>query len=103
MKKKLVKVGKIGVDAGLCWIGDPCYLLQGSRPKSIGNDWDGFCDTLPEDAPIMKSYDYDIGHEGLGCVVSTGYGDGVYDVIAEVIEDPKWGTRIKSVKVVFIK
>ena len=24
---KIVKVGEIGVDAGLCWIGDPCFLM----------------------------------------------------------------------------
>ncbi len=27
-KTKWEKIGQIGVDAGLCWIGDPCYILH---------------------------------------------------------------------------
>jgi hypothetical protein len=30
-------IGEIGVDAGLCWIGDPCYILHTDQPpKAIG-------------------------------------------------------------------
>lgn len=75
------EAGVIGVDAGLCWIGDPCYILhQKENPAAIGKDWGEFCDILGEDYPTVKQFDYDMGHEGLGMCVSTGYGDGVYPV-----------------------
>jgi hypothetical protein len=82
-----VLVGHIGVDAGLCWIGDPCYILhkdKGDKPAAIGKDWGDFCDTLGKDYPTLKSYNYDMGHEGLGVCVSTGYGDGCYPVFATI-------------------
>lgn len=73
---KWEKVGEIGVDAGLCWVGDPCYILHttpGNEPKDLGKDWLEFCNTLPEENPVAKQYDE-------GVVVSTGYGDGSYPV-----------------------
>ena len=78
------EAGVIGVDAGLCWIGDPCYILhkddKDKKPKSIGENWMDFCNNLGEDYPTVKQFHYDRGHEGLGMCVSTGYGDGVYPV-----------------------
>ena len=80
-KSKWVEVGTIGVDAGLCWVGDPCYILhKKTPPKSLGKDWNGFCDIIG--GKDMKSFSYDLGHEGLGVCVSTGYGDGCYPVHA---------------------
>jgi hypothetical protein len=79
-------IGEIGVDAGLCWIGDPCYILHADpKPIAIGKDWDQFCAILHDDNqyPTCKQFAYDMGHAGLGVVVSTGYGDGVYPVYAE--------------------
>src|SRR5271168_4132582 len=74
-------IGEIGVDAGLCWIGDPCYILHANPPpKAIGKDWGEFCDIL--DQATCKQFNYDLGHAGLGVVVSTGYGDGTYPVYA---------------------
>lgn len=79
------EAGVIGVDAGLCWIGDPCYILHKDdvddrKPKSIGKNWMEFCNSLGTDYPTVKQFHYDMGHEGLGMCVSTGYGDGVYPV-----------------------
>jgi hypothetical protein len=76
------EAGVIGVDAGLCWIGDPCYVLHRENRKSasIGKDWDEFCAGLGRDV-VVKQFDYDRGHPGLGMCVSTGYGDGVYPVM----------------------
>lgn len=89
-------IGTIGVDAGLCWVGDPCYILGGDRPKSIGKDWPEFCDLLGGEYPTQKSFSYDMGHEGLGVCFSTGYGDGSYPVKAK-FEDG----RIKEIKIKF--
>ncbi|MGH7172938.1 MAG: DUF4241 domain-containing protein [Gemmataceae bacterium] len=94
-------IGEIGVDAGLCWIGDPCYILHKEQPpKAIGKDWDEFCDLLLDDDqyPTAKQFHYDLGHPGLGVVVSTGYGDGTYPVFAEFNEEG----RIAKVLVEFI-
>jgi hypothetical protein len=95
------QIGEIGVDAGLCWIGDPCYILHKEQPpKAIGNDWEEFCDILHKDDqyPTCKQFDYDLGHAGLGVVVSTGYGDGTYPVYAEFNDEG----RVARVWVEFI-
>ena len=95
------QIGEIGVDAGLCWIGDPCYILHAERmPLTLGRNWDTFCNLLHEDGhyPVCKQFHYELGHPGLGVVVSTGYGDGVYPVFARFNEDG----RIAKVWVEFI-
>jgi len=96
-RRKLV--GHMGVDAGLCWIGDPCYILHNDRlPDSLGKDWTEFCNLLGDDYPTMKSFDYQMGHEGLGVCVSTGYGDGTYPVYVDIENG-----RVKSVTVDFFE
>lgn len=95
------RVGTIGVDAGLCWLGDPCYILHTKHsPKDIGKNWGEFCSKLHE-GTTRKDYhqfDYDIGHAGLGVAVQTGWGDGSYPVLVK--RGPEG--RIAEVKVVFI-
>jgi len=91
-------IGNIGVDAGLCWVGDPCYLSDGESPFQ---NWDKFCDRLfegPFDKDGHQSFMYSAGHEGLGVLCSTGYGDGHYPVYVKKI-----GNRIAEIKVVFIE
>ncbi len=102
-KKRRVLVGKIGVDAGLVWIGDPCYILHKDKlPKSLGKDWGEFCDALHGNDNVLKSFPYDMGHEGLGVCVSSGYGDGEYPVYAEIRDEGDgWGERVRVVTVRF--
>ena len=109
MKKK---IGVIGVDAGICWIGDPCYIHQDGKekmPKEWGKNWSEFCYILMNKESAdrgpnnLAQFNYDIGHPGLGVCVSTGYGDGCYNVYADIIENETWGKRVKSVTVVFIE
>jgi hypothetical protein len=94
------RIGEIGVDAGLCWIGDPCYILhrEGDNPEAIGKNWTEFCDGLGDDYPTHKQFHYDMGHAGLGVCVSTGYGDGCYPVEVKYGDE---GRRIKEVRVRF--
>ena|SRR3982751_3229234 len=71
-------IGEIPVDAGLCWIGDPCYILH--RPKKeldkdLGESWREFCKIL--DGADTKQFQS-------GVVASTGHGDGRYPVYATI-------------------
>ena len=93
-------IGEIGVDAGLCWIGDPCYVLHANPPpKTIGKNWQEFCDLLNAAGyPTALQFNYELGHPGLGVAVSTGYGDGVYTVFAEFTREG----RVAYVTIEFI-
>jgi len=94
------KVGVIGVDAGLCWIGDPCYIIRDSddaRPSDIGDTWHGFCERLHDrERGSAAQWNYDAGHAGLGVTVGTGYGDGEYAVYVK-----RKGGRVMAVMVDF--
>lgn len=93
MKKK---IGVIGVDAGLCWLGDPCYVFGGDADHKW-NTWMDFVNSIDDkEHPTTQQYNYNLGHAGLGVLVSTGYGDGCYPVYAE-IED----NRVKRVTIDF--
>jgi hypothetical protein len=103
-KANWVTVGKICVDAGLVWIGDPCYILHEKKlPKSLGKDWGDFCKKLGRACPTTKSFLFNSGHEGLGVCAASGVGDGAYDVEALIEEVPRMGKRVCAVKVTFIK
>jgi len=73
-------IGKIGVDAGLCWIGDPCYVM-GRDASSAVNQWSDFCDKLDAAGHDERGFSTPLG-KGTGVAVLTGYGDGVYPVAA---------------------
>ena len=88
---KWEKIGEIGVDAGLCWVGDPCYVL--GKDSSHGPKiWDAFCKklsmTLNPDEPLGK---------GIGFAIPTGYGDGSYPVY--IIRNKEG--RVMGIKVKF--
>lgn len=92
------KVGVIGVDAGVVWLGDPCYILhKDSLPIALGNSWPEFVERLV--SPAVQ-FNYDKGHAGLGVVVSAGFGDGIYDVFVRYVQG---SSRIAEVKIVFIE
>lgn len=108
-ENNLIKIGQIGVDAGICWIGDPCYILhqENGLPKDIGNNWTEFCDRLDRKGfysgnHIGVQFNYDGGYSGLGVVSTTGFGDGIYDVFAEIEDRGAWGKRVKRIIVEFI-
>jgi len=92
MKKHL---GHISIDAGICWLGDPCYVLPDGCDNNPGADWSVFCNTLEvvtnPGEPTTHNFD------GIGVCVGTGYGDGEYPVTAEIK-----GGRVMSVTVDFM-
>ncbi len=102
MSKKII--GNIGVDAGLCWIGDPCYVLPDDADQRYKvRDWSKFYTEMK--GRRHKSFSYkiasepSINREGLGVCVRTGYGDGEYPVEATFNKDG----RVASVTVTFIE
>jgi len=116
---KRVCVGRVAVDAGLMWVGDPCYVIgkvgdsdeERSKVESWNQAWYGkdgsFCDTLErmdaeraEDDPARNTvYPFEPGQKvATGIAVSSGWGDGVYPVYVEYE-----GRRVKSVTVEFME
>ena len=91
MKRKLI--GHIGVDAGLCWVGDPCYIM-GDDASSRVKDWSSFCDKIKG----MDNAAMPLG-EGTGVVTTTGYGDGEYPVYGYTNEEG----RMAKIVVEFIR
>lgn len=94
------KVGVIGVDAGLCWIGDPCYCVTPDANQHPAETWLDFCHKLDfSEGEMTKQWNYKLGHPGLGVSVSTGYGDGTYDVEArfETASGRCAGVRVKFI------
>ena len=89
------KVGTVTVDAGMLWIGDPCRFQPDSHNKhskwSPAGPWADFCAWLGN---------ADAKQHPLGCVVSSGYGDGIYDVEIRYSHDDG-ERRIAEVRVPF--
>jgi hypothetical protein len=81
LRPELELAGSFGVDAGLCWIGDPCYVMGGE-------------DMIIDDE---KGYSAPLGY-GVGMAVATGYGDGEYDVYVRRTEEG----RIAEISIMFI-
>jgi hypothetical protein len=110
IRNKWHKIGEIGVDAGLVWIGDPCYILHKTKkeqPKDIGKSWREFIDKLmPNEKPkVFQQFNYDLGHPGLGICFTSGWGDGIYDVEAKyyVGDEDKDHKRIAEIRIKFIE
>jgi hypothetical protein len=86
-------VGEFNVDSGQAIIGDPCYL-DSWKPwnQDTGEEFDEYKNRQGEygylgacEATISKGH----GTLGMGSAVaiSTGYGDGVYPVYAQLNDD----------------
>lgn len=78
-KTRWEQVGVIGVDTGICWLGDPCYVIHSAlRNNDLGQCWEDFVNsTMQSDTHQFK---YNFGRAGLGVSVTTGAGDGTYPV-----------------------
>jgi len=100
METKTVLVGEVSVDAGLIWIGDPCYVLHkndNNRYESIGTTWEDFCKILDVKDENNETNDGKIyNFDGLGVCISSGYGDGSYPVYAKLHND-----RVKEIRIKF--
>jgi hypothetical protein len=87
----------VGVDAGLIWIGDPCYIM-GDEASNRVEDWQEFCEKIKDHKHVSEP----LG-KGVGVLVSSGYGDGQYDVSYETTSgNDAWGKRVSKVTITFI-
>ena len=101
--KGMTLIGHFAVDSGQAMVGDPCYL----------DDWEPWNDKVDNfDKHVEKAGEYGYlgacgltlkeGYGELGLanavVFSTGYGDGLYPVYAELNEDG----RVAKVVIEFI-
>ena len=93
------KIGVVGVDAGIIWIGDPCYIHKANEnPEEWGVTWLDFCHILEKkEKENSYQFNYDLGHAGLGVGIRGFGGDGTYPVYAEFNEDGE----IESVTIKF--
>ena len=87
---KWQKVGEIGGHAGLCMVGDPCYVSYNNHQNHPVHNWQKFCNAME----VADTVQLD-AH--LGVVVTSGIGDGIYPVY---IKRSANGT-IMELKVVF--
>jgi hypothetical protein len=81
MKEKLI--GHIGVDAGMCWFGDPSYIMKKKDDSEPEVSYQQILKNFNYPA-THKSFDFKKGHEGAGVVVRSGHGDGRYPVTAKI-------------------
>ena len=93
--KKLI--GKIGVDAGMCWIGDPSYILPDDASERPGL-WKKLIALISNKSFVSIGYKSGVADINSGVCVSSGYGDGVYSVYADIQND-----IVHSIKVVFVE
>lgn len=90
--KGLTYIGSFSVDSGQAMVGDPCYLDE-------WENWDSDKEKFEEHPKHAGRYNYlgacnatlteGYGDLGIGRAVafSTGYGDGIYPVYANINED----------------
>lgn len=100
--RNMTLIGRFAVDSGQAIVGDPCYLDE-------WEPWNDKVDKFDEHVNKAGEYGYlgacgvtlDKGYGELGTAsavaFSTGYGDGLYPVYAEINEDG----RIVKVTIVF--
>jgi len=101
--KKLI--GNMSVDAGLCWVGDPCYVL-GDDASSRVHDWNEFCGLLLNEGEQHKHWSAPplalTNSLAFHLAINTGFGDGTYPVYIETSDEGAWGERVKSITIEFI-
>ena len=71
--------GSVYVDAGMVWVGDPCYVI-GKDSSHAPEKWDDFVAKMDFVNPHAAQ---EVLGEGIGLAVPTGMGDGIYPVFVE--------------------
>ena len=80
--------GQCGVDSGQIIMVDPCYVENGL-------DYEAACSaTSKDELPYGKLLAAGVG--GYGVVMSSGYGDGSYNVYVRFHDTGPWGSRVTA-------
>lgn len=101
-------IGYVGVDSGQLMLCDPSYIGQdfaASEFDPATTDETGTYPMTYNGASGATLSDERFGQLGnaLGVAFSSGLGDGVYPVYAVIVNDPVWGKRVASVRVVMME
>jgi hypothetical protein len=92
----LTLIGEFSVDSGQAIIGDPCYLEDWKPWNSEIDNFDDHVNKVGEygylgacNATLKKGFGQLGGQSAVA--FSTGYGDGLYPVYADITEDGRVG------------
>ena len=78
------RIGSVGVDSGLMYVGDPCYIVGAdSTIMRKTPTWDEFYKAYLDHDDRVSIVAPVTAEASLGIAVSSGYGDGVYPVYAD--------------------
>jgi hypothetical protein len=103
-----VLIGYVGVDSGQLMLCDPCYIDKDFPTEEFNPDQPDDRGTYPMTyngacgATLSDKRFGELGH-GLAVAFSSGLGDGTYPVYATIVDDPMWGKRVASVRVVMME
>jgi hypothetical protein len=92
------QIADLAVDAGVVWIGDPCYTMTPDTPYAVANTWQDFVARMFERKQnrVARWTEDQVGD--IGVAVESGVGDGVYPVFVRRL--PETG-QVGEVRVVF--
>jgi hypothetical protein len=93
--KRCILLGKVSVDSGSLFIGDPCYLSdQSGVSRNPFKDWSAFCKS--KDGKEYWKNNSPVNHVQIkeGVNFGTVHGDGTYDVYFVELEN---GTKLVEV------
>lgn len=112
-----IYLGKIGVDSGQMMLVDPGYVagdafdegwdksaqIKMQKTGQFRFNYNGACALTNNPGSVSPGgiLQNDIG-ASLAAVVSSGFGDGTYDVFAYVGNYGEWGKRVAKLEIIFI-
>jgi len=67
------------------------------------NSYDTVCKITSNSDKQGGQLNYSRGQEGLGVAFHSGFGDGIYEVLATIKDCGSWGERISKVEIVLIE
>lgn len=101
-QSETVVLGVVGVDSGQLLLCDPDYL-DGDEARWFREELatqSRACCMASDRAGQLR---YTIGHAGLGLVLASGYGNGLYTVEATIWTTARGTRYIKSISLTFIE
>jgi hypothetical protein len=95
---KLMPIGTVGVDTGRLLIIDPAHL-DSDETQTLLRQLTSEA-SLDAGGPARQLH-FSHGHAGLGVVLTSGWGDGTYTVMADTCLDEDGFTIIQAIRIQF--